>query len=260
MQSFESDGKLLHQGQKPFPQPLSLLWRIQHTVPYLIGGITFLIGSCQYLPSISNYDLGGWLFTIGSAGFLYADAVEWWTNNRVGCVCSGRYHDGYEELIGKHMAPEDTMRGRLQRAENGTNFLFSAFGSFLYLIGSILFIPEEHEIYVGTIVFIPGSIVILLSQIWKLYRQGCASIDNPQDKRFAFNNYLADLPAVGVDVCAGLGGLFYLVGSVFFLPQFASSDMSLVLAAVFFIVGGAMFFVSAIFIVYRYFFTLKYPH
>ena len=54
-----------------YPQPLSLIWRINHTIPYLIGGTTFLYGSIQYLPEISNYDLGGWLFTIGSTGKLY---------------------------------------------------------------------------------------------------------------------------------------------------------------------------------------------
>lgn len=51
-----------------YPQPLSLVWRINHTIAYLIGGITFLYGSIQYLPWINNFTLGGWLFTIGSTG------------------------------------------------------------------------------------------------------------------------------------------------------------------------------------------------
>lgn len=51
-----------------FPQPLSFIWRVNHTIAYLIGGITFFFGSIQYLPWINNFVLGGWLFTIGSTG------------------------------------------------------------------------------------------------------------------------------------------------------------------------------------------------
>jgi hypothetical protein len=51
-----------------FPQPLSFAWRLNHTLAYLLGGVTFFFGSIQYLPWINNFELGGWLFTIGSAG------------------------------------------------------------------------------------------------------------------------------------------------------------------------------------------------
>jgi hypothetical protein len=57
------------EGEK-YVQPLSFGWRLSHTLGYILGGTTFLLGSIQYYPWISNYSLGGWLFTIGSAGLV----------------------------------------------------------------------------------------------------------------------------------------------------------------------------------------------
>lgn len=50
-------------------------------VNYFIGGITFLIGSVVYFPGLIeqvNGDVvGGYLYTIGSIGFLLGDITEW---------------------------------------------------------------------------------------------------------------------------------------------------------------------------------------
>ena len=142
------------------------------------------------------------LFTIGSAGFLFADLNEWWKNNRAGCAFDGEYADEFEASVGKDFGPKDTTWGSYLRKENGLNFAFSAFGSFLYLLGSIFFIPDTNMLTDGTIVFIWGSSVIFLSQAWKVYRQGLEVKYNPQvddfcRREFKFSNYLADLPALG---------------------------------------------------------------
>lgn len=255
---------LVQKHVKSYLQPLSLLWRINHTIPYLIGGTTFLLGSYQYLPSVSNYVLGGWLFTIGSAGFLYADLHEWWKNNRVGCAFDQEYRDDYELQLGKNFDPPSSICGQFQRAENGLNFAFSAFGSLLYLIGSILFIPSLNAVVLGTIIFIPGSAVIFVSQMWKLYRAGCvspsAALNRFEDRSFALQNLAGDLPGVGVDLCAGLGGLAYFVGSYLFLPSIAVTEGQILRAAIWFLTGGSLFTLSGLFIVYRYFCTLNYAH
>ena len=245
-----------------YVQPLSLAWRVNHTIPYLIGGTTFLLGSYQYLPSISNYLLGGWLFTIGSTGFLYADLHEWWKNNRIGCAFDEGYEEDFEASVGKHCDSGFSMYGKYQRAENGMNFAFSAVGSLLYLIGSIMFIPDLDLIVEGTIVFIPGSLVIFLSQMWKLYRAGCAPSGPNEgrvysERRFHLSVLFEDWPAVGVDAGAGLGGFAYCVGSGLFLP---GSGAAVTTAAGWFIFGGTCFTISGLFIIYRYFFTLNYAH
>lgn len=243
-----------------FPEPLSLFWRVQHNIPYLIGGTTFLIGSCLYLPALANYEAGGWLFTIGSVGFLYADLSEWWKNNKVGCAFDAEYRDDYEAQVGPHCEPADTTLGRYQRAENGINFMYSALGSLLYLIGSILFIPEVGAIVAGTIVFIPGSLVIFTSQMWKLYRAGCnphSGVVKMSERTFALSNLWHDWPGAQVDLHAGLGGFCYFIGSSLFVP---GSGASITDAAAWFIMGGTFFTLSGLFMIYRYYFTTNFAH
>lgn len=212
-----------------YPWELKLWWRILHCTAYVFGGVTFLIGSICYLPSTSNYILGGWLFTWGSLAFLFADLFEWYTNNRVGCCNYGidlKIIEEYE-LINKSKIDD----------VDGKNFFLSAIGSFLYLIGSILFIPSLNAMTLGTQIFIIGSTVIAISQAWKLSR---------------YPDYTTDLPAIHVDSGAGIGGFFYLIGSIFFLPSLTGTNIG-GLAAPLFVCGGACFFWSGLGIVYRYF-------
>lgn len=212
-----------------YPLELKLWWRTTHCAAYVFGGLTFLIGSICYLRSISNYVLGGWLFTWGSLAFLFADLIEWYTNNRIGCFNFGvdeKVIQEYELL--NNIKIDDT---------DGKNFFFSAFGSFLYLVGSIFFIPSTNAMTLGTQIFIIGSAVIATSQTWKLCR---------------YPDYTSDLPAVHVDSGAGIGGFFYLIGSVFFLPSMTTTAVAS-LAPPLFICGGACFLWSGLGIVYRYF-------
>ena len=66
----ESD-YLLFSNKSTYPQPLTLQWRIEHSIGYLLGGTTFIVGSMSYFPWIANYSLGGWMFTIGSTGVIH---------------------------------------------------------------------------------------------------------------------------------------------------------------------------------------------
>lgn len=239
---------------KNYPEKLTLSWRIFHNINYLIGGITFAIGSYQYFPGVADYVLGGWLFTIGSAGFMIADALEWWMNNRVGCFHYENYEESYESQIPSYFEPKDTSKGKWQRAENGINFFLSFSGSTLYLIGSVMFITSLDAIVGGTEVFILGSCVIFIAQGWKLYRAGCNNETDPTNRQFQLSNYAHDKSAFSVDITAGLGGIAYFVGSIYFLPQYNTSDHMAYIAAWWFQVGGVFFFASGIFMFFRYFF------
>lgn len=244
-----------------YPQPLTLEWRIKHSVAYIIGGTTFVLGSVCYLPNFSHYLFGFYFFTIGSVAFLFADCYEWSKNNHVGCCLDRKYEIDYEKQIDPKFQPKTSLIGKYQRAENGINFGYSAFGSFLYLVGSILFMPELNTIYIGTIVFIIGSFIIFTSQTWKLYRSGTVNQINLQDKTFRLINLLInDFSASGVDLFAGLGGFFYLIGSIYFLPQYDLTTADTYKAAIFFTLGGFFFFISGLFIMHRYFFTGSYAH
>ena len=239
--------KTLLLRKKVYPVPLSFAWRVTHFIPYLIGGSTFFIGSLCYFTTgtvlAGNYELGGWLFTIGSVGFLFADIFEWNTNNRIGCWDNSDERKEWEQLNagfasnGKKSALR-SLGPAWVRAENGINFAQSALGSLLYLIGSVLFIPELDAIVLGTYIFIVGSAVIFTSQAWKLYR---------------YESYSDDVPAVNVDAWAGIGGVAYCVGSVKFLPAYDLNDAATNTAAAWFTLGGLSFFLSGLFIYYRYF-------
>ena len=241
-----------------YPSPLSLYWRIFHWSNYILGGVSFALGSYQYFPSVANYDLGAFLFTIGSIGFAIADATEWWKNNRVGCFYYADYEDSFERVACVNYAASDTLAGKYQRAENGINFFFSLFGSTLYLIGSVLFIPYFDSIVAGTEIFIIGSVVIFFSQTWKMWR--VIAVYEESTLHIKWKMLLQDLPGSFIDFFVWLGGLFYLIGSILFLPQYDTSDDVTFMAAVWFQLGGFFFFFSGLSLAVRYFFTENYPH
>lgn len=103
----------------------SKIWKSWHYYNYIIGGITFFVGSMLLFPSFSDgfnaAKLSAWLYTIGSFTFLLADITEW-----------------LHYFCQMCKFPVDSI-----------NFLISAFGSLLYLIGSACFIPELDAALLG---------------------------------------------------------------------------------------------------------------
>jgi hypothetical protein len=223
-------------------------WRIWHSVNYMMGGVLFFFGSLVYLPCITDPKvdnvLGGWLFTIGSANFLIADLTEF-THFRKGFI--GRL----DETLLKGRQEITPFRG----AELGINFIVSALGSFLYLIGSIFFIPATQMLAWGEWIFIIGSAVIFLSQSWKCYRTLCIDDFDDSDHSFKLSNLWNDFPGFNVDLHAGIGGLMYLLGTWFFREVGENDDPTF--AVGWFIAGGSFFSISGIFMQYRYYMAPK---
>jgi len=242
-------------------RPQTLRWRIFHGTHYMLGGLCFILGSCMYFDQITKdhpmaLHAGGWLFTIGSFFFLLADLQEWWYY-RIGCCFDKQYRDAFEATDGDLFKySRFTMLGRLERAEVGINFFMSACGSALYLAGSILFIPAfEKYVVVGEWLFIIGSAVIYSSQAWKVYRSACTNATDRHDHRFRVANVLNDKPALGVDGFAGIGGVFYFFGTIFFLPRFNVGAFGANRSATLFVFGGTCFTLSGLFLQYRHYCT-----
>lgn len=229
--------------RRTYPVALSFAWRITHFIPYIIGGTTFLVGSLCYFTEgelAGEFQLGGWLFTIGSVGFLFADIFEWYQNNRVGCIDSSEERQDWERVYGESGSKARSLFALLglpARPENAVNFSYSALGSLFYLLGSICFIPQLDAILLGTEIFIVGSVIIFTSQSWKLYR---------------YESFSTDWPATQVDFWAGIGGLAYCIGSIQFLPAYDHTDADTNNAALWFTTGGTAFTLSGIAIFYRY--------
>ena len=225
-----------------------LSWRLWHSINYMCGGIFFFFGSLMYFPSIDkqfNGDVvGGWLFTIGSANFLLADLTEF-----------DHFRKGFIGRLEPHHISVSYPMSRFRKAELGINFMCSAFGSLLYLIGSICFIPATDLLALGEWSFIVGSAIIVLSQIWKCFRTFCIDESNPENGAFKLQNIWWDFPGFNVDLYAGLGGLMYLIGTWLFMGIHDESDQTR--SASWFITGGIFFTLSGLAMQYRYYCTKK---
>jgi hypothetical protein len=193
--------------------PLSALWRMQHSSLTLIGGIAFSLGSYQYLPWKDGQ--GGSLFVLGSVALFCADLMNWWSN-RVGCACDARYREDLEEKLGMDLDPAGSPQGQFQRAEAGLNYFLTLSGSLLYVVGCVLF--DTREVAVGDVIFIPGSVVLMLSEGWKVKRLG--STCNGRRTLFDLANLSHKRLRVGADGCIWLGAACFLAGSVLFLPMY----------------------------------------
>lgn len=218
-----------------------------------------MLGSYQYYPTVNNLSFGGWAFTIGSAGFFIADSLEWWKNNRVGCFFYHQYEQSYEQQIGNMYESKRTLFGKLQRAEVGLNFFMSLTGSTLYLIGSIMYIPFVNMSSEGDIVFIYGSAIIFVAQMWKLFRTGCTDEEQPLEKSFRFKNFKKDIFGALVDLTAGVGGLCYLIACIILLPQYDTNTAVTHLGVNWFMGGGINYFASGVFMFIRYFLIGMFP-
>jgi len=185
--------------------------------------------------------------------FLLADLQEWWYF-RVGCCFDQKYRPTLEDQSATlFRKPSNTLSGRFERAEVGINFFVSVCGSAFYLAGSILFIPTfDKELVLGEWFFIIGSTFIYVAQGWKVYRAACTNINDRHNHRFRLSNLSNDLPALGVDGFAGLGGVFYFFGTILFLSAFNKTDADAIRAAILFVCGGTCFTLSGFFLQYRH--------
>jgi hypothetical protein len=183
------------------------------------SGVLFLLGSFCYLPEWNKRALGAWFFASGSVGFMYLDTFALLTTLRTGRVAA--------------TAPDTPWGGSL-RVEQGFNLLTALFGNFLYLAGSILFIPSypaEHR--VGTIIFIVGSVALMVAQGWKVL-----SYAKPADFH--------------IELGFGLGATAYLIGSVLFLPVLCKSAHDIEIAARTYVVGSVCFLYGSLAVAYGY--------
>ena len=143
----------------------------------------------------------------------------------------------------KIMGPIDSLHGQWRRAVPGINMTASVIGSICYLVGSVLFLPDlEDYLNIGEGVFITGSAIIFFSQIWKVIRIGYTNISDRQDRRFRITNLMHNFVVFVADAATDLGGLFYFIGTILFLPKFITTNFGLNRAAGLFITGGTFFY------------------
>ena len=93
-------------------------------------------------------------------------------NYSIGCFYSQPHQESFEAYCLENKFPNaDTFWGKIRRMETGINYFLSATGSALYILGSVLLIPDI-ALNDGNYVYILASVVIMFAQSWKIYRQG----------------------------------------------------------------------------------------
>jgi hypothetical protein len=226
-------------------QPRSFRWQIFQGAHYVIGSLCFTAGSCMYFTQIFRsylpaLTIGGWLFTIGSLVFLFADLQDWW-DYRTGYCFSHKYLPlSVNESLDLSLQSDQT--------EIEINVYGSMCGSALYLAGSILFIPIfENYLSIGEWFFILGSTFCYLSLSWKIYRSVCM---NSTDHKFHFFNLLKNLPTLTIDIISIIGNLCFFIGTILFLPYVNKTDIVQNRAAFFFVFGSACFTLSSFILQY----------
>jgi hypothetical protein len=122
-----SDGdEGLDPGQRHYPEPLSNHYCFLQSFSYTAAGFIYRIGSMAYLPDWSEYNAAGGMFLIASCLFFFTAFIEWWANNKTGCMFDKTYRQSY----GRHFEPRNTLYGKYQRAENGFNHFALVFRLF----------------------------------------------------------------------------------------------------------------------------------
>lgn len=119
-------------------------------------------------------------------------------------------------------------------------------GSFVYFVGSALFIPSVNKLELGLYCFITGSSCVAFSQGWKVIRV----IKDGSRKNKVCATIKEDTDGFLVDLFAGIGGCCYFTGSILF---FNPDPIVQLAACTIFSCGGFLFFLSGAFMISRYF-------
>jgi hypothetical protein len=231
-------------------RPRSLQWQIFQGTLYLIGSLCFTAGSCMYFTSVSRpypiaLTIGGWLFTIGSFIFLFADLQDWW-DYRTGYCFSYKYHSTIDISL-QSMDTSITSDNGENHKEIELNVYGSIGGIAFYLAGSILFIPIfGNYLAIGEWFFIFGSTFSYLSIIWKMYRSSC----NNSDQKFHLITLLNDIPTLAMDIFSIIGNICFFIGTILFLSYINKNDFTENRAAFFFVFGSGCFILSSIVLQY----------
>ena len=261
---------------RPEKFQLSFYWRLLHSFLNIFGGIMFFLGSAQYYPSKNKELRGSAMFVLGSCCFFSAEWIDIYVafthaaaenleltklsdNKAVSNIESG-VKDSTEQSLTRSPFMSDEI----------LNLFLAVLGSLNYLLGCILFIPLLEVMTIGDYLFISGSVVIMISQSWKVWRAGCRAPTPAQDSStettpshsnktaFSLSNILAgNIPMTIGALSMGVGALTFLIGSILMLPQYETSVLITDIAVDFFLIGSALFANTGFCICYNHFFWGK---
>ena len=117
-------------------------WENTQAIIYIIGGISFIVGSVFFFPALGRFmNIGAWVFFGGSILYL---------------IVSG--HDFAEVLVGYR---HGELLSRMERSEFAAAVAYLS-GTILFLLGSLFFLSWIDRVQVGAWCFIVGSLLFVL--------------------------------------------------------------------------------------------------
>ncbi len=245
----EEDRLVTDSNDNILVRPRSFQWQIFQGTLYLIGSLCFTGGSCMYFTDVFHpypkaLTFGGWLFTIGSFIFVFADLQDWW-DHRTGYCFSYKKRPKLDislQLFHTSISSDEDTHTEIE-----LNVYSSICGLAFYLAGSILFIPIfQNYLAIGEWFFIFGSTFCYLSIIWKMYRLAC----NNSDHKFHLRTLLNDIPTLAMDIFSIVGNICFFLGTILFLSYINTTDFGENRAAFFFVFGSGCFTLSSIVLEY----------
>lgn len=208
-----------------------------------MGGL-YMFGSMFYFTDCTGHIcavFGGWSFTVASLILFLIDV----------CDLASFYIHPILHVDGLSV-PE--LYGFIHRLEAGLySPIISIISSFIFLVGSILFIPQSLEVLThnpnldgfetGTIIFVWGSVFVALASLLRIIRKGY----DGGKHTFEFQRLWLHPSAVLADFFEFLAMAFFCVGSIWFLPGFEDYTN---LAAGSFVIGSILLMFSSLCILY----------
>jgi len=192
-------------------------WETINAVFYKLGGLTFVIGSLFFFPSLAPWiDIGAWTFFGGSLLYLTVTA-----------------HDLLEVLRHRRARAEPDVNDRLELIAACTYLI----GTLLFVAGSLLFLSFIDRIQAGAWCFIIGSLLFVVG----------ASVNVLQVpiKSRRSNLQLINLTAVTFVT----GSVLFTVASIPYLwspPTAADAEVLDRFLAAQYLVGSLLFFAGGI--------------
>jgi len=201
-------------------------WKSLVPLTLLAASVTF-VGGTALLFAPGTYRTGataGWLFTMGSLGFLLVDIFK--------CVIFKGDSEDLSILAGK------------------------TFGAFSYFVGSIGYIPPmpwDSNYQMGIQGFIWGSIFMGVSHFWKIHRLCSNGHHGPGFSLANIKDRVEVTSAVLVELALGIGAWCFLAGTIMYWVAHVPGSTLYLWTLIIWEIGSVLFFGGGCLLTYRYF-------
>lgn len=210
------------------------------------GGLLFLLGSICFYPSmydvtILSIHIGAWCFVVGCVFFAFASILDfiqhmqqkYSSTDQIVLLADeekGRINTSLSRKSTSSLSSKDNSSGDESELDPESNFILAKaiisfvniFSAVSFVVGAMYFLPRfyEQNERIGCYGFIIGCIILCLSSSYMI---------------------LALRESICQSLSTLIGSILFIVGSIFFLPEYLVLDGGVVLAVNFFTIGSIFF-------------------